>query len=252
MKKYALEVKNLKKSFDGGQKFVLNGVNLEVEEGQLVAIIGFSGTGKSVLLKHILGFLKPTSGEVYVLGENIHEKNYSDLIDFRYNLGVLFQNVALFDDMSVIDNVLFPLNEHRKEVSLEDRRALAEGKLALVEIFPRDYSKTPSEISGGMQKRVGLARTLVMNPQIILYDEPTTGLDPILCQSVDKLILKTHKSFKKMTSIFITHDLRAAFTMADYVIMLDKGTVLFAGAPAEFETSTDETVRRFLKVGLHR
>jgi phospholipid/cholesterol/gamma-HCH transport system ATP-binding protein len=179
----AVRIRDLKKTFDG-KDFVLNGMNLDIPEGKLTCIIGFSGTGKSVLLKHILGLIRPTSGLIEVLGRDLRSMSMPELIKMRTHLGVLFQYAALFDDMTALDNVVFPLKEHRRDLTPDDWAEIAYRKLGAVGMDPKHYNKLPSEMSGGMRKRVGLARALALDPKILLYDEPTTGLDPILTEVV--------------------------------------------------------------------
>lgn len=248
MEEAVVRIRDLKKTFDG-KDYVLNGLNLDIPKGKLTCIIGFSGTGKSVLLKHILGLLKPTSGEIEVLGRRLWEMSLDDLIRMRTKLGVLFQYSALFDDMTVLENVTFPLKEHRRELSLDQRENIAVRKLEQVGIEIKHLHKLPSELSGGMRKRVGLARALALDPEIILYDEPTTGLDPILTEVVDNLILETHRSHAGSTSIVVSHDLFAAFRISDYIVMLDKGGVLLAGTQEVFHDSDNELVKKFLSKG---
>lgn len=248
MEEAAVRIRDLKKTFDG-KDYVLNGLNLDIPKGKLTCIIGFSGTGKSVLLKHILGLLKPTSGEIEVLGRRLWEMSLDDLIRMRTKLGVLFQYSALFDDMTVMENVTFPLKEHRGELSLDQRENIAARKLEQVGIESKHLHKLPSELSGGMRKRVGLARALALDPEIILYDEPTTGLDPILTEVVDDLIVETHRSHAGSTSIVVSHDLFAAFRISDYIVMLDKGGVLLAGTQEVFHESDNELVKKFLSKG---
>jgi phospholipid/cholesterol/gamma-HCH transport system ATP-binding protein len=246
--KNSVSLKNLKKSFDG-KEFVLNGINLDIPKGKITSIIGFSGTGKSVLLKHILGLIRPTSGSVEVLGADLWSMNLDELIQMRIRLGVLFQYAALFDDMTVMENVTFPIKEHRPKMSEQEREKIAAEKLASVGLEAKHFHKLPSELSGGMRKRVGLARALALDPEIILYDEPTTGLDPILTEVVDDLILDTHRRIKGATSIVVSHDLFAAFRLSDYIVMLDKGGVLLAGEPEVFHRSENELVKKFLSKG---
>lgn len=248
----AVSLRNIYKSFDGGQDYVLRGLNLEIPKDKITTIIGFSGTGKSVLLKHILGLLKPTSGELLVLGRNLWEMSNEDLIKMRTHLGVLFQYAALFDDMTALENVSFPLREHRRHLSAEEVIEIAARKLKMSGLDEKHYGKLPSELSGGMRKRVGLARALALDPQILLYDEPTTGLDPILTEMVDNLILDTHRQNKGTTSVVVTHDLSAAFRIGDFVVMLDKGKVLLSGTPDDFLNSDVELVRRFVSKGIKR
>lgn len=244
----AIRLFDLRKSFDG-KDFVLNGIDLEIPRGKITCIIGFSGTGKSVLLKHILGILKPTSGTVEVLGRNLWSMTLDELIQMRIRLGVLFQYSALFDDMTVMENATFPIKEHRREVKQAEREEIADKKLQMVGIESKHYRKLPSELSGGMRKRVGLARALALDPVILLYDEPTTGLDPILTEVVDDLIVATHNAHPGSTSVVVSHDLFAAFRISDYIVMLDKGGVLLAGTPEVFHASTNKLVQKFLIKG---
>lgn len=246
----AIRLDNVKKSFDGGNDFILKGINLEVPKGSLTAIIGFSGTGKSVMLKHILGLFRPTSGTVEILGTDISKLSDDQLTKFRCRFGVLFQSAALFDDMTVLENVCFPLYEHRRELKENQVISIAENKLASVGLDRKHFNKLPSQISGGMQKRTGLARALALDPEILIYDEPTTGLDPILTEMVDNLILETHRAHKGTTSVMVSHDLYAAFRIADNVAMLDAGRVLLYGTPEDFYKSDIELVKRFVSKGM--
>lgn len=245
----AVSLRDVKKSFDGID-FVLKGINLEIPRGSLTSIIGFSGTGKSVVLKHILGLYRPTSGHIEVLGHDLSEFDQNELTMFRRKFGVLFQSAALFDDMTVLENVSFPLWEHRRDLSKKQVQAIAEKKLLEVGLESKHYEKLPSQISGGMQKRTGLARALALDPEILIYDEPTTGLDPVLTEMVDNLILDTHKNRQGLTSIMVSHDLYAAFRIADYVAMLDAGRVLLFGKPEEFYNSDIELVKKFVSKGI--
>lgn len=246
----AVSLRDVKKSFDGGKEFVLKGINLEIPKGSLTAIIGFSGTGKSVMLKHLLGLFKPTSGTVQVLGTDLGKLSDDDLTKFRCKFGVLFQSAALFDDMTVLENVCFPLQEHRRELKPPQVLRIAEEKLQQVGLESKHYNKLPSQISGGMQKRTGLARALALDPEILIYDEPTTGLDPILTEMVDNLILSTHKIRAGTTSIMVSHDLSAAFRIADYIAMLDSGRVLLFGTPEDFFKTDIELVKKFVNKGM--
>lgn len=248
----AIELIDLKKSFDGGKDFVLRGIDLQIPKGKITVIIGFSGTGKSVLLKHILGLLKPTSGTVKVLGKSLNEMSMDDLIRFRINLGVLFQYAALFDDMSALENVCFPLHEHRRQLSPEKIVDIAENKLSASGLDRKHFHKLPGEMSGGMRKRVGLARALALDPEILLYDEPTTGLDPVLTEMVDNLIVETHEAHSGATSVVVSHDLIAAFRIAHHIVMLDKGKVLLQGTQEDFNNSDVELVQRFLAKGFRK
>lgn len=246
----AISLHDVKKSFDGGHEFVLKGINLEIPKGSLTAIIGFSGTGKSVMLKHLLGLFKPTSGTIDVLGTDLSTLSPDELTKFRCKFGVLFQSAALFDDMTVLENVCFPLQEHRRELKQAQVLRIAEEKLHQVGLESKHYHKLPSQISGGMQKRTGLARALALDPEILIYDEPTTGLDPILTEMVDNLILSTHKLKPGVTSIMVSHDLSAAFRIADHIAMLDSGRVLLFGTPEDFFNTDIELVKRFVNKGM--
>ncbi len=246
----AVELIDIKKSFDGGHEFVLNGLNLNIPKGSLTVIIGYSGTGKSVMLKHILGLLKPTSGQINVFSQNLWEMSDKDIMKMRTKIGVLFQHAALFDDQTVLENVCFPLIEHKRGVKLNLIKDIATKKLIVSGIEEKHFGKLPSELSGGMRKRVGLARALALDPEILIYDEPTTGLDPILTEMVDDLIHETHHREKgKVTSIVVSHDLMAAFRIGQHIVMLDKGKVLHSGTPKDFLESDIPLVRKFVEKG---
>lgn len=248
-KEAAIRVIDVKKTFDG-KEFVMNGMNLEVPKGLLTAIIGFSGTGKSVLLKHILGLYQPTSGKIEVLGQDLALLSKDQVTTFRKNFGVLFQSAALFDDMTVLENVCFPLVEHRRELSEKEMIEIASTKLQQVGLDPKHFQKIPSQISGGMQKRTGLARALALDPEILFYDEPTTGLDPILTEMVDNLIVETHQQHQGCTSVMVSHDLDAAFRIADYIVMLNAGQVLLSGTKEVFFNTEIELVKKFVAKGM--
>lgn len=247
----AIEVIDLKKTFNGTD-FVVNGMNLEVPKGKITVIIGFSGTGKSVLLRHVLGLIKPTSGIIKIFDRDIGKLTKDEAIQMRMKFGVLFQYAALFDDMTVLQNVLFPLNEHRRDLSMSQKKDIAYEKLKLCGLEEKHYTKLPSEISGGMRKRCGLARALALDPDILVYDEPTTGLDPILTEMVDNLILETHNKIKGSTSLVVSHDLHAAFRIGDYVAMLDQGKVLLHGPPKVFFETDIPLVKKFVEMGVHK
>lgn len=247
----AIEVIDLKKTFNG-KDFILDGLSLRIPKGKITVIIGFSGTGKSVLLKHILGLIQPTSGEIKVMGRSLHDMSPKEQLQNRMKFGVLFQNAALFDDMTVLENVRFPLDEHRRDLSLQDREGIARDKLVLSGLQEKDFDKTPSELSGGMRKRCGLARALALDPDIMVYDEPTTGLDPILTEMVDNLIFQSHNHKEGASSLVVTHDLHAAFRIGDYVAMLDSGKVLLYGVPQDFFDSDIELVQKFVAKGVGR
>lgn len=247
----AVRIQDLKKSFDG-HEFVLNGINLEIPKGKITVLIGFSGTGKSVLLKHMLGLIPPSSGVVNILGQDIWDISRDEMVEFRQRFGVLFQNAALFDDMTTIENVAFPIFEHRRSMKRKEVFQLAEARLKLVGLAQKDFNKLPSQLSGGMRKRVGLARAIALDPEILLYDEPTTGLDPIMTEMVDNLIQSTHKHREGLTSIIVTHDLYAAFRFGDYVAMLNQGKILLFGTPQDFFESDNELVQKFVSKGVKK
>jgi phospholipid/cholesterol/gamma-HCH transport system ATP-binding protein len=236
-----IEVRDLKKSF-GTQK-VLDGVSLRIETGESVVIIGRSGGGKSVLLKHMIGLLQPDSGEVLIDGENIEPMNERELLRVRSKFGVLFQGAALFDSMTVAENVGFAFRRNKQMSPAEIRRKVAEA-LEVVDL-PGTEDKKPSELSGGMKKRVGLARAIIYQPQIVLYDEPTTGLDPIVSDSIDHLILRVRDRFK-VTSVVVTHDMRSARRVGQRILMLHDKKIYAAGTPDEIFNSTDPIVRQFI------
>lgn len=244
----AVSIRNLRKTFDG-RDFVLDGLNLEIPKGKLTVVIGYSGTGKSVLLKHILGLIRPTSGTIEVLGKDLWSMTANEIQLFRRKLGVLFQYAALFDDMTALENVCFPLREHRRDLSPEGIIEIAMHKLKVSGLDEKHYHKLPSELSGGMRKRVGLARALALDPAMLLYDEPTTGLDPILTEMVDHLIRDTHQNHPGSTSVIVSHDLFAAFEIGEHLVMLDKGKVLLAGSPQDFRNSNVDLIKRFIQKG---
>ena len=249
---HAIEIRGLRKTFDGGKDFVLDGVDLNIPKGKISVIIGFSGTGKSVLLKHMLGLLQPTEGEILVLGSDLTKMNSMELARYRSHFGMLFQYAALFDDMSAVENVIFPLREHRRRMKKSEMIEVARGKLEQSGLEAKHFSKLPSEMSGGMRKRVGLARALALDPEILIYDEPTTGLDPILTEMVDNLIVSTHRAHAGTTSVVVSHDLYGAFRIADFMAMLDGGRVLLTGTPDDFLRSEVELVKRFVSKGMHK
>ena len=246
--KAVISIRHLKKTFDDGKTYILKDVNLEIPKGQITSIIGFSGTGKSVLMKHILGLYKATEGTLEILGHDVGRFSKDDWISLRAHFGMLFQHAALFDSMTTIDNVCFPLREHRGALGEEEIERIAQHKLHQVGIEAEHYDKLPSNLSGGMRKRVGLARALALNPQILIYDEPTTGLDPILTEVVDNLIVETHRQ-NQCTSIIVSHDLFSAFRFSDNIVMLNKGEVLLSGAPKAFYESQVPLVKKFLEKG---
>jgi phospholipid/cholesterol/gamma-HCH transport system ATP-binding protein len=236
-----IEVRNLKKSF--GPQPILDGVSFRIEAGESVAIIGRSGGGKSVLLKHIIGLLQPDSGDVLIDGENIGPMNERQLLRVREKFGMVFQGAALFDSMSVAENVAFPLERKQNLTAGEIAKRVA-AALEMVDL-PSTQNKKPAELSGGMRKRVGLARAIVYEPQIVLYDEPTTGLDPIVSDSIDKLIMRVRDQLK-VTSIVVTHDMRSARRVGNHVLMLHDKKIYANCTPEKLFASTDPVVRQFV------
>jgi phospholipid/cholesterol/gamma-HCH transport system ATP-binding protein len=235
-----IETRELKKSF--GRQQVLNGVNLRIAEGESVVIIGRSGGGKSILLKHLVGLLQPDSGEVLVDDEHIEKMNERELLRVRHKFGMLFQSAALFDSMTVEENVGFPLR--RENISPQEIKQRVSDALEVVEL-PGTQHKKPSELSGGMRKRVGLARAIVYRPEIVLYDEPTTGLDPIVSDSIDQLIVSVRDKLN-VTSIVVTHDMRSARRVGQRILMLHQGKIYVEGTPDEIFSSTDPIVNQFV------
>ena len=246
--KFAIELKGVHKYFRGGKDHILKGVNIQFERGKLTYILGPSGTGKSVTLKHILGLLAPDEGSVTVLGQDLSLMSHHEVIAFREKFGMVFQNSALFDDMTVFENVAFPLREHTDFGEEEIAKQVTEVLKTLGMDGP--YDKFPNEISGGMRKRVGIARAIVRKPEILLYDEPTTGLDPYTRITVDELIEKIKTEYQ-LTSVVISHDIPSALRLADYIIFLDQGSVVFEGLPENFVKSKHAAIRRFLDADLH-
>jgi phospholipid/cholesterol/gamma-HCH transport system ATP-binding protein len=236
-----IEVKGVEKSFDG-QK-VLNGVNLTIADREVTAIIGKSGGGKSVFLKHLIGLLKPDSGNILIDGEDITRLSGRELDKVREKLGVLFQGGALFDSFTVYENVAFPLKEKTKLGRKDIRERVLQ---ALEDVDLRGMEKKyPAEISGGMKKRVALARALITEPTVVLFDEPTTGLDPIILHSIHKLIIMTHKKYG-FTGIIISHEIPEIFEVADRVAMLHNGIIVEVGTPEEIKNSSNPLVRQFI------
>ena len=235
-------VQDLVKSF-GSQK-VLDGVNFKVDRAETLAVLGRSGTGKSVLLKLMIGLQKPDSGELRIHGRNVPELSPEDLNEVRKKVGFLFQQGALYDSLTVEQNVMFPLSRHTR-LSESDRRKRARELLHSVGM-DHDGEKMPSQISGGMQKRVGLARALALDPDILLFDEPTSGLDPITAEEIGCLITDLKKR-RQITSVVVTHDIQQAAVFADRMVLIDKGRVVIDGTFDDLQKSDDEFVRRFLK-----
>ena len=237
-----IRVADLHKTF--GRQHVLRGVNLDLEAGKITTIIGGSGSGKTVLLKHLNALLLPDRGEVVVDGKDITKLGQAALNDVRQKFGVLFQGAALLDSMTVHDNVAFPLRERTKLEEPVIEKKVNES-LAQVGLSGMGY-KFPAEVSGGMKKRAGLARALVTQPEIMLFDEPTTGLDPLLGKSIHQLIRKMHETFK-FTGVIVSHDIPEVFRISDRIAMLADGAIIEAGSVEEFTASSNPVVRQFLQ-----
>jgi phospholipid/cholesterol/gamma-HCH transport system ATP-binding protein len=241
-----IRLRGVRKAFAG--KVVLDGLDLEVAEGESLVIIGGSGTGKSVLLKHVIGLLKPDAGTVEVDGVRLHDLDYREITEFRRRFGMAFQEGALFDSMSVFDNVAFPLRRVAR-LPPPQVEARVEECLALVRLEGVG-SKMPSELSGGMRRRVGFARAIALKPQILLFDEPNTGLDPVTKAAIDEVIVGVRERLGS-TTITITHDIHSAFRIADRVGMLHQGKIIALAPPAELERLEDERVQQFLHGRAH-
>lgn len=237
-----IELKHVSKRF--GRLIVLDDFSLKIEPGKCLVVIGASGTGKSVLLKHIVGLLRPDSGEVWYEGHRIDTLGERQLMEVRTEFGFLFQMGALFDSMTVAGNVAFPLMEH-SEFAKDEIADLVSQKLAMVGLSNTE-NKMPGQLSGGQRKRVALARAIALSPKIILYDEPTTGLDPIRSDVINELIIKLQGELK-VTSIVVTHDMNSALKVADRIVMLHKGKIVFDGTADDIQSTQDEEVRRFVQ-----
>lgn len=237
-----IQIIDLHKSF--GSHEVLSGITLEVPAGSTLVILGGSGSGKTVLMKHMIGLLKPDSGRVIVDGEDIVPLGPQGLERMRRKFGMVFQAAALFDSMTVFENVSFPLREHRKDLSEDEIRSLVKEKLGIVGLKNVE-EKYPADLSGGMRKRVGLARAIVLGPKIVLYDEPTTGLDPITTDYVDEMILDAKKELG-VTSVVISHDIASAFKVADNIAFLYQGHIIDQGHPSKLRHSENPAVKLFL------
>ncbi len=239
----AIRLEGVTKRF--GSQEVLRGVDLDVPRGQVMVVIGRSGCGKSVLLKHVLGLLRPDAGRIFVGADEITALAPDPLRKVRFRFGMVFQNAALFDSMNVFENVAFPLREHTraKEPEIRARVEAMLGEVGLAGVGAKDVAT----LSGGMRKRVGLARAMVRDPEFLLYDEPTTGLDPIMTAQIDALIRGTQDANPGLTSLVISHDMAATFHMADRIAMLHEGRVVLEGPPEVFRTSENPVVRQFVE-----
>lgn len=236
-----IELKNIHKRF--GHLVVLDGVSLSIHEGERLVVLGASGSGKSVMLKHIVGLLKPDRGEVYFDGRRIDLLSEHDLVDVRTNFGFLFQMGALFDSLTCAQNIAFPLREHTAKTDDEIDR-IVQQRLNMVGL-PDVGPKMPAQLSGGQRKRIALARAIAMSPKVVLYDEPTTGLDPIRSDVINELILKLSNELK-ITSVVVTHDMISAFKVATRIVMLYHGKLVFDGTPEQARASDNDHLKRFI------
>jgi phospholipid/cholesterol/gamma-HCH transport system ATP-binding protein len=236
-----IELRQIFKSF--GRQQVLKGVLLSVEAGQSLVIIGASGSGKSVILKHMVGLLKPDKGQVWFDGQRIDQLAPTPLMAVRQQIGFLFQMGALFDSMNVMENIAFPLIEHTRKTKAQISRVVAD-KLHLVGLLGVEH-KMPAELSGGQRKRVALARAIALEPKVILYDEPTTGLDPVRADVINQLILRLQRELK-VTSVTVTHDMASAFKIGNRIVMLHDGKLIFDGTPEQLQHSDNPILRQFI------
>ena len=238
---HIIRIKNITKSFD--ERIILDGINMTVERGKTTVIMGASGCGKSTLLYHIIGYLKPDKGEIWIDNKEITNMGEEELNECRKKFGMLFQNSALLNSLTVGENVALPLKEHTK-LDPNIISIIVKMKLELVGL--RDFEDLkPSQLSGGMKKRVGLARSIAMDPEIVFYDEPTTGLDPIMASVIDKLVMDLSKKLK-ITSIAVTHDMNSAFKIADKIVMLYNGRIIQEGTSDEFRNTNNPIVEQFV------
>jgi len=237
-----IDVQDLYKSFSGFP--VLKGINLRMMEGTTTVVLGGSGSGKTVLMKHIMGLFKPDRGHVIVDGQNVSTMGRQDLSVFRERMGMVFQSAALFDSMTVGDNVAFPIREHNPGLSDKEILEKVKEKLAVVDLHDVEQ-KYPAELSGGMRKRVGLARAIIRDPKIVLYDEPTTGLDPLTTESVDEMIIHARERLS-VTSVVISHDVGSAFHIADRIAVINEGRIVEEGTPGDVRKTNEPFTRQFL------
>jgi phospholipid/cholesterol/gamma-HCH transport system ATP-binding protein len=237
----AIEINHLKKSF--GQQEVLKDISLKLKTGENLVVLGKSGTGKSVLIKLIVGLLSSDSGEINVFGKNVLEIDKKSLAEIRKKIGFLFQSGALYDSMTVKQNLEFPLRRIKKELNEKEIDAKVLEVLENVGLADA-LEKMPSQLSGGMRKRISLARTIIVDPEIMLYDEPTTGLDPVTSDEISVLINEVKEKYKT-SSIIITHDIKCALSTADRIVMLNEGTIYKEGSPEDFTSSDDKLIKSF-------
>ena len=238
-----IKLRNLRKSF--GKQDVLLDVNLDIRRGETIVIIGQSGGGKSVILKHMIGLLQPDGGEVSVDNVTISTPKFFDTHTIRRKMGMLFQMGALFDSMTTGENIAFALREHHPELTEKQVQDTVTEKLKLINLVPEFRTKMPNELSGGMKKRVALARAIALSPEILLYDEPTTGLDPITSDVINDLILDMQSKLG-VTSVVVTHDMVSAFKVADRIAMLYKGRIIEIGTVDEIKNTTNPFVKQFI------
>ena len=236
------ELRGVHKAF--GEQKILRGLNLRVQPGETIVVIGRSGTGKSVTIKHIVGLIRPDDGDIFVFGKNLWSLSPKERKSMRLRIGYLFQSGALLNWMTLGENIALPLLEHRRHLQDEERHAIVLEKLRLVNMESA-WKKLPSEISGGMKKRAALARAIVLDPEIVLYDEPTSGLDPVISNTINELILET-QSATGATQIVVTHDMESAYRIADRIAMLYDGKLIAIGTSEEIRSSTDPIVQQFI------
>lgn len=240
-KEVVLQVRNLTKNFE--ERKVLDNISFDVYQGEILVIMGGSGCGKSTLLRHLIGALKPDSGQVWLFGKNLTEVSQEEMDEIRKKIGMLFQSGALFDSMTVGENIALPLKEHTN-LDVEVLNIITKMKLELVGLRGFEHFM-PSQLSGGMKKRVGLARAIAMDPRIVFYDEPTSGLDPVMTGIIDKLTVDLTKALQ-ITSVVVSHDMNSVFRIADRVIMLYQGSILQIGTPEEIKNSENAMVKQFV------
>lgn len=240
--KAMIEVRNLTKQFGG--KLVLDNISLTIEKGKTTVVIGPSGCGKTVLIKHFIALQRPSSGQVYFQGQRIDDRRENDLYEVRMHFGYLFQEGALFDSLSVAENIMFPIRQHHREITWRAVEDVVKAKLAMVGLdgFQHYY---PANLSGGQRKRVALARAIALNPEVILYDEPTTGLDPIRSDIINELILKLERDLS-VTSMVVTHDMKSAYKVGDRIVMLHNGRIIADGDAEHIRNHPHPTVQQFI------
>ena len=242
-KPVVIQLQNVSLAFD---RPILHDVSLEAREGETLMIAGESGSGKSTILKLILRLLRPDNGSVYVFDQDIGNYSFAEALDLRRHIGMVFQNAALFDSLTVFENVAYPLRENRRDVDEPEIERIVHERLNFVDLDPNQVSaQLPSQLSGGMRKRVGIARAIATDPEIILYDEPTAGLDPLTVGTINDLVKKLQRELH-VTSVVVTHDIRAGFRVADRVTLLREGEIMFDGSPEEMVASDDPYIHAFL------